>query len=75
MRQRGTGEFFGARQHGAGSLRFGSLIADAELLGKARKDAFGLVATDAALSKPEHAALRATVERRYGATLELSEIG
>jgi ATP-dependent DNA helicase RecG len=75
LRQRGTGEFFGARQHGAGSLRFGSLIADAELLGKARKDAFGLVATDAALSKPEHAALRAAVERRYGATLELSEIG
>jgi ATP-dependent DNA helicase RecG len=75
LRLRGTGEFFGARQHGAGELRFGSLILDAELLGKARKDAFALVAADTGLTRPEHAALRAAVERRYGATLELSEVG
>jgi ATP-dependent DNA helicase RecG len=75
LRLRGIGEFFGARQHGAGGLRFGSLIADAELLGKARKDAFSIVAADAALTRPAHAGLRAAVERRYGATLELSEIG
>jgi hypothetical protein len=45
------------------------------LLGVARKDAFALVAADAALARPEHAALREAVERRYGATLELSEVG
>jgi ATP-dependent DNA helicase RecG len=75
LRLRGTGALFGARQHGAGDLRFGSLVCDAELLGVARKDAFALVAADAALARPEHAALRAAVERRYGATLELSEVG
>ena len=75
LRLRGTGAIFGARQHGAGDLRFGSLIADAELLTLARKDAFALVAADAALAKPEHAGLRAAVDRRYGATLELSEVG
>jgi ATP-dependent DNA helicase RecG len=75
LRLRGGGELFGARQHGAGGLRFGSLIADAELLGKARKDAFALVAEDSGLKNPEHAGLRAAVERRYGATLELAEIG
>jgi ATP-dependent DNA helicase RecG len=75
LRLRGVGEFFGARQHGAGGLRFGSLVADAELLGMARKDAFALVAADAGLRKPGHAALRAAVDQRYGATLELSEIG
>jgi hypothetical protein len=56
-------------------LRFGSLISDAELLGIARKDAFVLVAADAGLAKPEHTGLRAAVECRYGATLELSEVG
>jgi ATP-dependent DNA helicase RecG len=75
LKLRGVGELFGARQHGAGELRFGSLIGDAELLRKARKDAFALVAADAGLRSPEHAALRAAVERRYGATLALSEIG
>jgi ATP-dependent DNA helicase RecG len=75
LKLRGVGELFGSRQHGAGELRFGSLIGDAELLRKARKDAFALVAADAGLREPGHAALRAAVERRYGATLELSEIG
>jgi ATP-dependent DNA helicase RecG len=75
LRLRGTGAIFGARQHGAGDLRFGSLVSDAELLGVARNDAFALVAADAGLARPEHAALREAVERRYGATLELSEVG
>jgi ATP-dependent DNA helicase RecG len=75
LRQRGSGEFFGARQHGAGGLRFGNLIADGEILGTARKDAFHLVAADATLCKPEHASLRKAVDSRYGATLELPEIG
>ena len=39
LRLRGVGEFFGARQHGLGELRFGDLIADADLLSLARRDA------------------------------------
>jgi ATP-dependent DNA helicase RecG len=75
VRLRGVGEFFGAKQHGLGELRLGSLIADADLLGVARKDAFALVAADARLSRPEHAGLRAAVLGRYGKTLELAEVG
>jgi ATP-dependent DNA helicase RecG len=74
-RLRGAGQFFGTRQHGLGELRFGDLIADAELLEKARKDAFGLVAADAGLRQPEHALLRKAVLERYGKTLELAEVG
>ena len=37
MRLRGVGEFFDARQHGLGELRFGDLIADADLLSMARR--------------------------------------
>jgi ATP-dependent DNA helicase RecG len=75
MKLRGTGEFFGARQHGLGELRVGDLIADADLLRQARKDAFALVADDAGLRRPEHALIRAAVLERYGKTLDLAEIG
>lgn len=75
MKQRGTGEFFGARQHGLGELRIGNLIADADLLASARKDAFALVAGDPGLRRPEHALMRAAVLERYGKTLDLAEIG
>jgi ATP-dependent DNA helicase RecG len=75
VRLRGVGEFFGARQHGLGELRFGSLVADADLLSQARRDAFDLVAADAHLARPEHVALRAAVWQRYGETLHLAEVG
>jgi ATP-dependent DNA helicase RecG len=72
---RGVGEFFGSRQHGEGALRFGSFLADADLLSLARKDAFALVAADSGLRRPEHTLLRETVLRRYGKTLDLASIG
>ncbi|HVS37968.1 MAG TPA: ATP-dependent DNA helicase RecG [Gemmataceae bacterium] len=75
MRLRGVGQFFGARQHGLGDLRFGDLIADADLLSDARRDALALVKADAQLRRPQHARLRAEVWRRYGKTLELAEVG
>jgi ATP-dependent DNA helicase RecG len=75
MRLRGIGEFFGTRQHGLGELRVGNLIADADLLREARKDAFALVADDPSLRRSEHALLRALVLERYGKTLDLAEIG
>jgi ATP-dependent DNA helicase RecG len=75
MRQRGIGEFFGARQHGLGELRVASLVRDADILSEARRDAFALVAADAGLRQEEHGPLRAAVLARYGETLDLAEIG
>ncbi len=74
-RLRGLGDFFGTRQHGVADLRFGDLVADLELLQQAREDAIALVAADAGLLAPEHAALRQAVLERYGKTLELAEVG
>jgi ATP-dependent DNA helicase RecG len=75
VKLRGVGEFFGTKQHGLGELRFGNLVADADLLSQARKDAFAIVATDSGLARPEHALLRQAVLKRYGQTLELAEVG
>jgi len=74
-RLRGSGEFFGTQQHGVGELRIADPIADVDLLRLARKDAIELVAADAGLRRPEHTTLRHAVLQRYGATLDLAEIG
>ncbi len=74
-RLRGSGEFFGTRQHGLGELRYADPIADRDLLQMAREDAINLVAADAGLQKPEHHPLRRVVLERYGKTLELAEVG
>src|SRR5262249_43584975 len=74
-RLRGSGEFFGTQQHGVGELRIADPIADVDLLRLARKDAIELVAADAGLRLPEHTTLRHAVLQRYGATLDLAEIG
>jgi ATP-dependent DNA helicase RecG len=75
VRLRGVGEFFGARQHGVGELRIANPVTDADVLQLARKDALGMVAEDAGLRRPEYAAVREAVRRRYGKTLDLAEVG
>jgi len=75
LRLRGAGEFFGTRQHGLGELRFGDLLRDGDMLSRARREAFELVAADPGLRRAEHALLRSVVLERYGRTLDLAEIG
>jgi ATP-dependent DNA helicase RecG len=74
-RLRGFGELLGARQHGAGDLRLAEVAAHPDLLRAARDDAFTLLTKDPALRAPEHALLRRAVLERYGATMELAEVG
>jgi hypothetical protein len=44
-------------------------------LEEARHDAQSLVAVDPGLARPEDAALRAQMLRRYGASLDLGDVG
>lgn len=75
LRLRGMGQFFGARQHGLGELRLGSVIQDSELLETARKAALEIVKGDANLRQSAHAGLRRSVLDRYGDSLDLAEVG
>lgn len=71
LRLRGPGELLGTRQHGLPELRVGDLVADFELLERARKDAFDLVANDPDLQRPEHRPLLPALRRMLGDKLAL----
>ncbi len=75
LRMRGPGQFFGTRQHGLPELKIANLIDDYELLVATRKDAFRLVENDPGLSQPAVQPIRRTVFDKYGAVLELVDVG
>ena len=63
LRLRGPGDFFGSRQHGLPEMHVADLGADVNVLQKAQQEATLLLASDPALTAPEHQALRESVER------------
>jgi len=63
---RGPGEFMGTRQHGLPDFKIGDIIADIAVLETAKKEAFDLVRSDPALSRPENIALRSAVAKKFG---------
>jgi ATP-dependent DNA helicase RecG len=75
LKQRGPGDFFGARQHGIATFRVARVPEDADLLLEARQAAEELLEEDPELVRPEHAGLRRQMERRYGESMELGHVG
>src|SRR5918994_1072419 len=67
---RGEGTLFGSRQSGMPDLKVAKLLRDIEILVEARRAAFGLVATDSMLKKPDHRPLRREVRELLGADIE-----
>ena len=67
---RGEGTLFGSRQSGMPDLKVAKLLRDIDILVKARRAAFELVATDSTLKKPEHRPLRREVRELLGADIE-----
>jgi len=72
---RGQGDLFGAQQHGSPALRFADLLEDEDLLLRAQAAARELVHGDPDLARPEHAAVKAHLESRYRARLEMFGVG
>lgn len=70
---RGTGEFFGTRQHGQPELKYSHPVRDQELLKTARTDAFELIETDPDMTGcPE---LYKRFRAEYKEKVELADVG
>ena len=72
---RGPGDLFGTQQHGLPPLRIADLRRDQAVLEEARRAAEELFAADPGLTSAEHARLRRQMLVRYGAVLELADVG
>ena len=72
---RGPGDLFGAQQHGLPPLRIADLQRDRDVLEETRREAQLLVADDPNLQHPNNARLRQQMMQRYGAALELGDVG
>lgn len=75
FRLRGPGDLFGDRQTGLPPLRIADLVRDREVLEEARTAASALFAADPGLKDEENKLLRRQMLRRYGASLELGDVG
>jgi ATP-dependent DNA helicase RecG len=64
LRLRGPGQLAGTVQSGAAELRLGDLLRDVDVYRAAKLAAEEIVARDPALTEPEHAGLRAALERQ-----------
>ncbi|NIS38118.1 DNA helicase RecG, partial [Candidatus Saccharibacteria bacterium] len=65
LRLRGSGEFFGTRQHGMPDLKYANLVTDQKIIQIARKDAFSLVEKDPHLRLPSHQDTRRHFKRQF----------
>ncbi len=72
---RGPGELLGTKQSGLPELRVGNVLHHTTCLEQARRAAFELLQADPALTQPEHQALAAAAQMRWGGRLELAAIG
>jgi ATP-dependent DNA helicase RecG len=67
---RGEGTLFGSRQSGMPDLKVAKLLRDVEVLVKARREAFDLVASDPTLKRPDHGPLRREIRELLGTDVE-----
>ncbi|MGC3972113.1 MAG: ATP-dependent DNA helicase RecG [Pirellulales bacterium] len=72
---RGPGDMLGTKQHGLPPLRIADLVRDEAIVAEARAAALALVQDDPGLAKPEHQRLRKQMLNRYGAVLDLGDVG
>jgi ATP-dependent DNA helicase RecG len=75
LKQRGMGDLAGARQHGGIPLRYADLERDLSLLEAAHGAAGQIIERDPTLARPQHAAYRERILRRYERGFELFRVG
>jgi ATP-dependent DNA helicase RecG len=72
---RGPGDLVGSRQSGAPPMYLADLLRDASVVAEARRDALALFERDPLLADPQLARLRQLIQKRWGETLGLAQIG
>ena len=75
LRLRGTGEFFGERQHGLPELKIGDILKDVRIMERAKNEADELVKRDYHLLLPEHQLIKRELRKRLGERWELVSVG
>lgn len=65
LRTRHEGDVLGSRQHGAETLKLVNVIDDARIIECAHADALEIIECDPDLTRPDHAALAADIERVF----------
>ena len=65
LRLRGSGEFFGTRQHGLPDLKYADLVNDLKIVEVARKDAFEIIGNDPQLRLDDHQLIREYFRENY----------
>ncbi len=74
LRLRGSGEFFGTRQHGLPDLKFIDLVRDQKIIQLARKDAFETIQKDPQLRHPELKTVDYYFQKQYQQRYKLANI-
>lgn len=74
LRLRGSGEFFGTRQHGMPDLRYADLVHDQKIIQVARNDAFSMVKMDPHLRKTFHAPVRIHFKKQFADKFQMTNI-
>jgi ATP-dependent DNA helicase RecG len=74
LRLRGSGEFFGTRQHGIPDLKFVDIIQDQNIVQTAREDAFKLIEKDPHLRLNDHQSVRDYFKKYYLEKYQLVQI-
>ncbi len=74
LRLRGSGEFFGTRQHGLPDLKYSDLVKDIKIIQTARKDAFAIIGQDPQLRLKQHHIIREYFQTNYREKYQLIQI-
>jgi ATP-dependent DNA helicase RecG len=74
LRLRGSGEFFGTRQHGLPDLKYADLVQDIKIIQAARQDAFTIIEQDPQLRLEQHQIIREYFQSHYREKYKLLKI-
>lgn len=68
---RGSGEFFGTKQHGIPEFKVANLFEDMDILKLAQNLAIRILNDDPNLEKDENVILKKTIDKKFGGKIEM----